>query len=244
MIALVLVAGLLFEAEVERLGHPAAQVRYLARVALARAGERAVPALRRGLEAGDPEVRSECARLLDRLALQSLEGERRNEDYIIPTNRMTGQIRKWRRMNVQVQMLMQPRLLRHYEAHYRGVLQRWRNPTLADYNRLLVALADWMSKVATMGGVDRFEALLAARAIAWRLGTVDSALVNDGHWTTRWLVRRRLLPSIRVALKRRGATMTRSEADLLARVGRHVRPLCDRWGRLLLDRVQRRLSPQ
>jgi hypothetical protein len=219
-----LLAGLAsLEAEVARLGAARPAVRRHARARLEAAGGRAVPALHEGLNAADPEVRREAAALLDRLFDKSLAAGRRNRPYTVPRTKATRQVRRWR--NFPAQLLARPGFVQAFGERYVGVLAQWKSPSLADYDGLLRTLGGYLRRIPG-AGPDGLEAFFAARAIVAQLNGYAPGLGRT-HWTTRWAVRRELLPALRELLRARGAALTRAEADLCQRLCDHVRCLCD-----------------
>ncbi|MHC4135624.1 MAG: hypothetical protein ACYS0K_11635 [Planctomycetota bacterium] len=233
MIAVLLVAGLALEVEVGRLGAPQPAVRRHARAALVAAGEKAIPALHRGLRADDPEVRRGAAALLDHFLDKSLQGRRNNPAYSIPRNKVTEQLKRWpvARLNI----LGQRRFLEHFAGNYRGVLARWSQPTLADYNGLLRSLS-LQVKHTTRAGHEGLRAVFAVHAITTQLVRYRPGL-DRNHWTTRWLVRRELLPALRQTVRGHGAGLSVAEVRLFRQICGHITDLCDEES----ARIRRRL---
>jgi hypothetical protein len=237
MIAVLLVAGLAFEAEVARLGAPQPAARRHARATLAAAGEKAIPALQQGLRADDPEVRREVAVLLDHFLERSLKERRDNPAYSIPRNKMTDRLKRW--SGARRNLLAQPKLFRHYASAYRGVLANWERPTLADYNGLLRSLG-LQVKRTTRAGHDGLEAVFAVHVILQRLVTYKPGLGRK-HWTTRWLVRRELLPALRATVHGRGSALSSTEVSLFRQICGHIPDLCDEESARIRQRLLARL---
>ena len=224
MIKVILIAGLAFEAEVARLGAPQPEKRRQARAALVAGGDKAVPALRKGLKATDPEVRRESAGMLDRLLDKTVKAQRKNYAvYTIPKNRMTDRVKKWQR-RVQVQLIAHQGWIQSFESNYTGELGKWRRPTAGDYTRLLRTLTRHIKMTHT--GQTTLESLLACRAIVRKLDDLEPGL-GQPHWTMRWTVRRELMPAVREAVRGRGQALSRVEADMFVRLCKHIEPLCD-----------------
>jgi len=224
LIKVLLIAGLAFEAEVARLGAPQPEKRRQARAALVVAGDKAVPALRAGLKATDPEVRRESAGMLDRLLEKTVKAQRKNYSvYTIPKNRMTQRVKNWQR-RVQIQLIAHGGWIESFESNYTGDLGKWRSPTAGDYTRLLRTLTHHIK--STHAGPTSLESLLACRAIVRKLDQLEPGL-GKPHWTMRWTVRRELLPAVRAVVRGRGPALSRVEADMFVRLCKHIEPLCD-----------------
>ena len=188
------------------------------------AGDKAVPALRQGLTAADPEVRREAAAMLDRLFERTVKAQRKNYSaYKIPSNRMTKQVKKWP-PQMRAQFLAHPGFIKSCESHYTGDLRNWRRPTVGDYTRLLRTLTRYIKHIHTATG--SLESLFVCRAIVKKLDQLEPGL-GKAHWTTRWAVRRELVPAVREAVRGRGPTLAHAEADMFVRLCEHIRPLCD-----------------
>jgi hypothetical protein len=239
LIALLLVAGPAHDAQVARLADPDPVLRRVARSTLLVAGDRAVPALRRGLRAKDPEVSRASVRLLDRLAWRTLRGKRNNADYELRDNRMTRRLcgDRARARRVRFALLHHPRVRDHYRRHFAGNLDRWRKPSRADVNNLLVALARELEQVVE----DRdliLQHLLCADAMSAHLENVAAG----GHWSTGWLVERKVLAALANTMRYRDEALSVMETqvygDLLRRLPRFCR---DRRTALLCRRLGKRL---
>lgn len=221
MIRLLLVAGLAMPGLVQRLGDERPEERRSARAALIAAGEEAVPHLARALEAPDAEVRRGAARVLDRIFDRTALSPRRCPDYEIPENKHTHFARSGR---WPAQLLLERAgQVRALASQFRGILREWEDPARADYNYLLLELARRFRAVATRDGDDLLIAVFVAEALLWKLERIEP----PAHWSTRWAVRRSLLPALRDLLLFRGERLTVAEGDLHLRVLALVEPLCD-----------------
>ena len=226
MIALLLVAGLSFQSEVARLGDPRHEVRREACRRLLAAGTRAVPELLRALSARDVEVRRGAARILDHHVARGRKGKRNCKPYVIPDNRQTRTFRGGDVVRRQAVFLRHQQLMRHYGQHFRGVLAQheWRAPTQTDYNGLLESLARHVrGTVEPEQGRCMLEHVFAVDALSWRV----RLLPVQAHWAAKWIVRRRVLPDIALAISGRRRALSVTEAGCYRGLLAYLKPLCD-----------------
>ena len=244
MLALLLVAGLGLEAEVGKLADPAPHVRARARRVLLKAGARAVPALRAGLAAKDVEARRGAALILDVLVRRSLRDGRKNPAYKIPKNDQVEQLRGLGILpNVRDRILGNRAAARQFAGVFRGVLYSWKDPSLTDYNGLLVSFAEYVARTTTRAdnGIDVLENLLAADAILWKLEELGTELPG-GDWTTLWIVRRNVLTEIHATMARRGKKLSAAETHCYRRALLFLKPLCDECAGSTRTKLVARLS--
>ncbi len=231
MIPLLLVAGLSLQSEVAGLGDPRHEVRREACRRLVAAGTRAVPELLRALSAEDVEVRRGAARILDHHVARARKGKRNCKPYVIPDNRQTRTFRGGDVVRRQAVFLRHQQLMRHYGQHFRGqhfrgaLFQReWRAPTQTDYNGLLESLARHVrGTIEPEQGRCMLEHIFAVDALSWRVRLVPV----QAHWAAKWIVRRRVLPEIALAISDRGRSLSVTEAGFYRGLLAYLEPLCD-----------------
>ncbi len=203
MLLLVLLAAGETNLPIAQLGSSDPETRVQARRAILDKGGKAVPALWSALTHEDIEVRRSVVSILDALWRSSTDKRRRNPAYRFPFDdaaaRPPAQRLGWLR-----------------REDYSGVLSDWTQPSLADYNGLLLSLGRMM-RLIPQSPVDY---TLASRACLRKLAQIGPSMRAD--WRTRWVVWREVLPGLEDALTARGEKITDFECGLMIGVLQHA----------------------
>ena len=193
---------------IARLGSSDPKIRVLARRAILDKGGKAVPALWSALAHEDIEVRRSVASILDALWRSSTDKRRRNPAYRFPFD------------DAEPSPLAQ-RLFWLRQEDYSGVLSDWTQPSLADYNGLLLSLGRMMRRIPQ----SPIHYTRASLACLQKLAQIGPSMRTD--WRTRWVVWREVLPGLEDAFTSRGKKITDFECGLMIRVLQHVLVLPD-----------------